>query len=182
MKSTRPAARAAVGVALAFALLIGLLATRKSTEGAVAASPLVGRRAPDIVGKSIIDGKAVRLSSLTASGKYVLLNFFSTTCVPCIQEHPSIRAFSERHAKAGDAAVIAVLFPPVNKADAKEFWAKQKGSWPLLDDDQAIPDYGVTGIPESFLIGPEGVIRAKITGGVKEKRLEALLASAKSVS
>ena len=117
-----------------------------------------------------------------SSGKYVLLNFFSTTCVPCIQEHPSIRAFSERHAKAGDAAVIAVLFPPVNKADAKEFWAKQKGSWPLLDDDQAIPDYGVTGIPESFLIGPEGVIRAKITGGVKEKRLEALLASAKSAS
>ena len=178
----RPALIIAGVVALVFAVLVGLLATRKSTEGAVAASPIVGHRAPEIAGVSIIDGASVRLSDYTHANKFVLVNFFSTTCVPCVQEHPSIRAFAERHAKAGDAAVLAVLFPPVNKDDAKEFWARQKGSWPLLDDDKAIPDYGVTGIPESFLIGPEGFIRAKITGGIKEKRLEALLAAAKSAT
>ena len=176
-KPKRPILVGAGAIAAVLAVLIGILATRKSTDGQVARSTMPGKPAPEIASRSIIDGKLVKLSSYR--GKYVLLNFFSTTCVPCVQEHPIIKAFAEKHAKIGDAAVIAVLFPPANKPDSLEFWAKRGGTWPLLDDERAIPDYGVTGIPESFLIGPEGVIRAKITGGVKLKRLEALLAQAK---
>src|SRR5207245_2462187 len=64
--------------------LIAVLATRPSAETALARSPLTGKPAPEIVGTAI-DGRPVRLSALR--GRYVLLNFFATWCIPCAREH-----------------------------------------------------------------------------------------------
>ncbi|CAN5483782.1 hypothetical protein BH20ACT2_BH20ACT2_03870 [soil metagenome] len=52
-----------------------------------------------------------------------------------------------------------------------------RGEWPmLLDPDGRIAlSFGVAGVPESFLISPDGIVVAKVTGGVRFDRLESLL-------
>lgn len=172
----RTPAIVAVLVGVVVAVLIGVLATRQSAEDKVGRSPLVGRLAPEIEGTAVV-GQSTKLSDL--AGKYVLLNFFATWCVPCQKEHPELVKFEQRHAAAGDAAVLAVVYTGDNIDDVKDFFAKRGGGWPVLQDDRAVVDYGVAKVPESFLIDPNGYVLGKLIGGVTDEGLERVLAQAK---
>ena len=158
--------------------LIGVLATRPDAATSVAPSRLVGRVAPSASGVTI-DGSPADLQGLR--GSWVVVNFFATWCVPCRQEHPSLVAFDEQHRAAGDAAVFGVVY--ADDFDAvRQFRSDEGGAWPMLSDpDGRIAlDYGVSGVPESFLIDPAGVIVAKIVGGVRLAPLNQLLMDAKA--
>src|ERR1041385_3523805 len=98
-----PARWIAVAMGVVTIALVGVLATRPSPEPALPNSPLLGKPAPEIVGTSL-DGSAVRLSALR--GRYVLVNFFASWCVSCIQEHDDLIRFSRSHSTAGDAQVL----------------------------------------------------------------------------
>ena len=177
-RSERGSARnAAVIVGVVVIGLIAVLATRKSAGERTQRSPVVGRQAPEFSGKSVLDGTAFDLAD--QRGRYVLLNFFAPWCVPCQTEHAELRAFKDAHAAAGDIAVVALLFPPVELNDVKRFFSARGGDWPVIDNSRAIVDYGVTGIPETFLIGPDGTVLWKTNGGVKAPKLERLLEEAK---
>ena len=69
-------------------------------------------------------------------------------------------------------------------ADVERFFAERGGGWPVVADDRGrvIIDWGVTGVPESYLVGPEGSVRAKVVGGIDAERLEDLLRRAKEGS
>lgn len=64
----------------------------------------------------------------------------------------------------------------------RRFREEEGGDWPmLLDDDGRIAvDFGVAGVPESYLISPEGVVVSKIVGGILDGELEELLNRAKA--
>ena len=160
--------------------LVGVLATRPSAETALAQTPLAGKPAPEIAGTAI-DGRTVRLSAMR--GKFVVLNFFASWCVPCQQEHDDLIRFATAHASAGDADVLAVIFED-DADNARAFFAKNGGDWPVLADPRAkvALDFGVRGPPESFLIDPNGFVVTKIVGQVSDAGLESLLAQFRRAS
>lgn len=167
-----------VPVAVVTVGLLVVLATRPTAATRAVDSPLLGRPAPALAG-STIDGKAVRLSDLR--GRWVLVNFFATWCVPCRREHPDLVRFAARHAVSGDAVVIGVIFD--DGVDAvRQFRRANGGDWPMVTDSdgQIAVDFGVSGVPESFLISPRQIVAAKVLGGVHLEALDRLLTQAKA--
>jgi cytochrome c biogenesis protein CcmG/thiol:disulfide interchange protein DsbE len=167
----------AIVIGLSSALLVAVLATRKPAEARLSESPLLGRPAPTATGTAL-DGSTVRLADLR--GKFVLLNFFATWCVPCQREHPELESFQNRHVATGDATVLAVIFDDDVKS-VRDYLERNGGDWPVLDDPSGkiALDFGVRGPPESFLIDPDGFVISKIVGEVRATSLERLLARAK---
>lgn len=169
----------ALGLAVLAVTLVLVLATRPSAQQAAADSPLLGLPAPEVIGKGL-DGRTVRLSQF--QGRYVLLNFFASWCVPCLREHDDLLRFQQTYAIRGDATIVAVLFNDTPDA-ARNFFAKNGGDWPVITNQDAriSLDFGVRGPPETFLISPEGIVLSRIIGEVKFDRLEALMAEADAV-
>ena len=163
----------AIAVGFVTVGLTGILAAGEPASSRVTDSPLVGRPAPRLAGETI-DGSAYQLQN--DAGRWVLVNFFATWCVPCREEHDDLVRFSDRHRSAGDAAVVGVIYSDDAEA-VRRFRDEKGGVWPMLiDPDGRIAlDYGVAGVPESFLIAPDGTVVAKVVGGVRDSDLEDLL-------
>ena len=162
------------GVLVVLAAFIGVLATSDSGEDGPVRSTLIGRAAPQITG-STIDGGTYDLTE--HRGEFVLVNFFATWCVPCIREHPELVEFERRHREAGDASVVSVVFDS-RPEQVREFFAENGGEWPVVldPDGRTSLEYGVAGVPESYLLAPDGTVLVKIEGGVTADELDRLLA------
>ena len=159
-------------VLVVLAGFIAVLATG-GTDGGGVRSTLIGLPAPGIAGDTI-DGDSYDLAQ--HRGEFVVVNFFATWCVPCIREHPELVEFERRHREAGDASVVSVVFddrPP----QVREFFAEYGGDWPVVLDPvgRTSLEYGVTGVPESYLVAPDGTVLVKIEGGVTAEALDDLL-------
>lgn len=153
-------------------LLVVLLATRPSAESTIAGSPLIGLPAPAFEGQTL-DGK--QFDPASVKGRYVVLNFFATWCVPCQNEHPAIKRFSETHTGPNDPAVVAVAYDKNDLGNARSFFAEKGGNWPVLTDGSKIAvNYGVRGLPETFVIAPDGRVAKRITGEVTVSMLDQL--------
>ena len=168
-----PARWAALAVGVVVAVFVVVLATRPPASDVVAPSPIVGQPAPEVEGPGL-DGDAVRLSDLR--GRWVVVNFFATWCVPCLREHPELVRFSDRHDSAS-VQVLAVVYDD-QPADVARFFRERGGDWPVVDDVGAKVDFGVRGVPESFLVDPDGVVRTRLVGGVTADGLSSLLRQA----
>ena len=165
-----------VALAVPLVFLLGVLATRPPATRRAVDSPLVGKPAPAF-DATTIDGEKISLGDF--SGRWVLVNFFATWCVPCRIEHPELVRFHQRHRSRGDLEIVGVVYDDAASA-VREFRADEGGTWPMvLDPEGRIAlDFGVAGIPESFLVDPEGYVVAKLIGGVSERDLEERLAAA----
>lgn len=132
----------------------------------------VGNPALDFV-MNDTEGKPIALSSLR--GKYVFLDFWASWCGPCRSENPHVKKAYEK-LKGDNFEIIAVSLD--NK---KEHWLKaikeDNLPWIHVSDlkgtkNEAALKYGVTGIPQNFLISPDGTILAKdFRGEDLDKRL-----------
>ncbi len=171
----RPALLGAAGMAIVAALLVTVLATRPSAESRLSKSPLIGKPARALSGEGI-DGKPIDLSALR--GKWVVVNFFATWCVPCQQEHPELVAFEAAHKASGDAAIVAVMWQDT-VSRVRSYFSSKGGGWPVLDDPNGnvALDWGVRGPPESYVIDPNGIVVAKFTGPLTNSALESVLAA-----
>jgi len=178
IRRTRRALWIAVAVAVPMFLLVVVLATRPSASTREVRSPLLGKRAP-AAESTTIDGEAVKLADL--KGRWVVVNFFATWCVPCRIEHDELKRFHDSHQALGDGSVLGVVFSDSAQA-VKEFRADEGGSWPMLTDPKGsiALNFGVSGVPESFLVDPDGIVRSRILGGVRAVDLDRLLAEARA--
>ena len=167
---------AAAVVAVGMVALIVVLATREPAQDRDTDSPLVGEIAPPLAGDTIttVDSMPAAFDLDRLRGQWAVVNFFATWCVPCITEHPELVAFSERHAEVGDASVVSVVFDD-DAADVAAFFEENGGEWPVIDGEQVILDWAVAAVPESFLVSPDGIVVAKITGGVTAEALDDLI-------
>lgn len=166
----------AVGVVLA--VFIAILATGEPATSRLGDSPLLGERAPALAGASLLTGEAFDLAD--ERGRWVVVNFFATWCGPCRLEHPDLVRFDAAHRAADDARVVSVVFSD-QASDVLRFFEERGGEWPVIDDTAGIvPSWGVTAVPESYLVDPAGFVVSKITGGITAEGLEDLLRRAQA--
>jgi cytochrome c biogenesis protein CcmG/thiol:disulfide interchange protein DsbE len=170
----RTALVTALVVGVLVALMVGVMATRDPNTEKITQSPLIGRLAPSIQGTTLSGGS---FDLGDQRGRWVVVNFFATWCVPCLEEHPQLLAFDEAHAKTGDASVVSVLFDD-KPEKARAVFAQRGGTWPVVIDDEGAVgvSYGVARVPESFLVAPDGTVVRRLVGGVTAAELNSILA------
>ncbi|HEX6815921.1 MAG TPA: TlpA disulfide reductase family protein [Gemmatimonadaceae bacterium] len=136
-------------------------ATHLFGEGAVVA----GSRAPDF--QAVTLDTTPRMVSLDQyRGQVVLLNIWATYCVPCRVEMPSIENLQQTMANRG-LHIVAVSIDDPTKTQAIRNFVKHYGlTFQVLHDPDGriAKTYQTTGVPETFVIGRDGVIRKKIIG------------------
>jgi peroxiredoxin len=124
----------------------------------------VGKPAPDF---DTIDLKGEIWSLSKLKGKVVFVNFWATWCAPCRDEMPSMQRLYTKLPK--DKFKMVALYNNDKPASVNSFVAKLGITMPILDDHKNIigPRYGLTGLPETFIIDKQGVIREKFIGPVE---------------
>lgn len=152
--------------------LVGVLAMGFGSDPRAIPSMLEGRPAPDFALESM-DGQPFALDDF--SGKPLVVNFWASWCVPCAQEHPWLVRTAGQYQPRG-VAFLGVLYGDEVPA-AKGFLARYGNAYPtLLDPSQRVAiDYGVAGVPETFVIDGQGNIVKKFTGPVNPDELLATL-------
>ncbi len=179
-RSPRPLRRVRrwLWIAVAVAVPIGVAANRFAhvTESGVviAASSLIGRAAPPLAGTDVMLGRPVRLRT----GRWTVVNFFATWCVPCRKEQPELVRFAATHAGRGDVGVVSVIYQD-DAGAVRAFERTHGGTWPAVADPGGViaSAYEVTAVPRSFVVAPSGVVVASVLGGVKAVRLDRIIAS-----
>lgn len=181
-RRTRRALYASLAVAAVAAVLVAVLATRSVPPGSTLDSRLGGLPAPAVAGADLVTGDRVSLASMR--GRYVLVDFFASWCVPCQQEVPQIARFLFAHRSARDVAALGVDIDE-NAADGRAFLVRYGVGWPAIENPGGSKSvalaYGVIDPPESFLVAPDGKVVAAIAGGVTVTSLDRLLAAARGV-
>jgi cytochrome c biogenesis protein CcmG/thiol:disulfide interchange protein DsbE len=166
--------RKALGVGAVVAVpLLAVLALALDFDPHVVESPLVGAAAPAFRLQSL-EGEVYDLKALR--GKPVMINFWSTWCPPCMEEHPLFSQAAERY--AGRVLFLGVIYqddPEKIRAFHERF-----GAWgPALVDPkgEVAIAYGVFGPPETFFVDAEGKIVEKVIGAVPPELLLDVLES-----
>ena len=121
----------------------------------------VGQPAPDFDTVDL-DGEIWTLSKLR--GQVVFLNFWATWCPPCREEMPSMERLNAK--MPADKFEMLALYNKDDPTKVKDFVTKLGLTMPILDDHKDIigARYGLTGLPETFIIDKQGVIREKFIG------------------
>ncbi len=121
----------------------------------------VGKPAPDF---DTIDMKGNIWSLSKLKGQVVFLNFWATWRSPCREEMPAMQRLYAKLPK--DKFKMIALFNNDKPAVVENFVAKLGITFPILSDESNIigAKYGLTGLPETFIIDKQGVIREKFIG------------------
>ena len=163
--------RVAPFIALAVAVVLGgLFAVLAGADGArneTAETPLRDRPAPAASGVHA-DGSVFDLSR--RKGSWVVLNFFTSNCAPCRREHPELVRFVDQQGELGtngaELYTIAIGGEPHDVVSA--FFADEGGDWPVVfdDDGRFSVAFGVSKVPETWIIDPDGVVRGRVISEV----------------
>ena len=146
------------------ALLTMLLAFGLSRDPTVIKSPLLGKPAPEFSLRTLDGSGTVQLSQF--DGQVVVINFWASWCTECRVEHPALMAAWDRY-RDQRVVFLGIAFGD-RTADSKAYLADLGGDWPQLADpgERTALAYGVYGVPETFVIGPDGLVAYKRVGGV----------------
>src|SRR5207247_3610479 len=127
--------------------------------GMASRPPLVGAPAPEVA-LTDLQGKEVRLSDLR--GKVVLLNFWATWCKPCKEEMPAMQASYDKLRDEGFVVLAVNELEDVEKV-AEHIRTHRHTFLVVMDHDNRVANqYGVVGLPASFLIDRQGLVREHI--------------------
>ena len=175
---SRRVAPIVVGVlALVAAVLFWLLLSADGDRAATADTPLLDRPAPSAVG-TLESGTPFELSR--RKGSWVVLNFFTHDCVPCIQEHPELVEFVAQQRTLGvDGAEFYSVVQTSTRDEVSEYFDRYGGDWPVVYDDEYDfqIEFGVVQVPETWVIDPNGIVRGRVIGEVTAELLGASLQS-----
>jgi len=159
--------------------IIGLLGFGLTVNPDDVPSPLVDEAAPAFALLSLDDSAMVSLEGL--KGRPVVVNFWASWCLACIQEHPALVRAWERYSSQG-VEILGVLYQDTPE-NARRYIRERGGGWTQLLDPgtRTAIDYGVYGVPETFFIDRDGVIAHKHIGPVDDEvmyvQIESILRS-----
>ena len=152
-----------------FALLVGFLAAGLKLDPREVPSPLVGKPAPAF-SLPTLGEPGQRLGNQELRGQVWLLNVWASWCVACRQEHPLLVDL----ARSGRVTLIGLNYK--DKRDEALAWLAEHGDpyrTSVADVEGLVGiDYGVYGVPETFVIDAAGVIRHKHIGPVTPEVLQ----------
>lgn len=156
--------RAVALVVVPLVAFTGLLGSGLGKDPRALPSQLIGKPAPGLSLPQIRGAGTVRLADLR--GQVLVVNFWASWCAECVTEHPALLAAWQRYRERG-VVFLGVVFQDTATA-ATDFMDRMGGDWPVvLDGDSAAAlDYGVFGVPETFVIAPDGTIVDKQVGEV----------------
>jgi cytochrome c biogenesis protein CcmG/thiol:disulfide interchange protein DsbE len=173
-KRVAPFIALAVAVVVA-GLFIVFAGSKPSTDSAQ--TSLMGEPAPDATGKEL-DGSSFDLAR--RKGDWVVLNFFQSSCVPCQQEHPELKKFVDQQQSLSDGARFYTIAWADDRNAVASFFQKEGGDWPVVLDTKGsiAVAFGVSKVPETWIIDPAGVVRfrtiAQVTASFLGSELEQL--------
>jgi cytochrome c biogenesis protein CcmG, thiol:disulfide interchange protein DsbE len=158
MKRTRAVRALLIGF-----LLLTLLITGCGEPPTGVKVATVGQPAPDFI-LADLDGAMWRLSDLR--GKVVFLNFWATWCPPCREEMPDMEALHREMTITGQPFQMIAVLTNDDPGLATRFAQKLNLTFPTLVDreGEAAAAYGLTGVPETFIIDSMGILREKFIG------------------
>ncbi|MGH7010613.1 MAG: DsbE family thiol:disulfide interchange protein [Caulobacteraceae bacterium] len=170
---TRAAAFIPLLALLALLAVFGFYSLRHDPQ--VVPMAMVGKPVPDLALDPLAGGGALRLPTL-ADGP-TLINFYASWCAPCAQEAPALMALKDEGVR-----IIGIDYKDRREA-ASDFLARYGDPYAAVLADpsgRAGIEFGVTGVPETYAIDRQGVIRGKRADPITAAGAESLLAKAGS--
>ncbi len=145
--------------ALAILIVVGVVLLTREGERTRFTEGMVGRAAPSYALTSLDEGELV--TSDDRRGRAYVINLFASWCTPCRAEHPQLMALRQR-----GVDIVGVAYK--DRREASVAFLTELGdpfSVVAMDPEGRFGlELGVTGVPETFVIGPDGVIRAAHRG------------------
>ena len=125
----------------------------------------VGSPAPDFRAVTL-DSTPVTRSIADYRGQVVLVNIWATWCGPCRVEMPSIQQLHQTYGPRGLKVVAVSIDSPGFSKVIRGFRDEYALTFEILHDSTGVirTDYQTTGVPETFIVGRDGVIRKKVVG------------------
>jgi cytochrome c biogenesis protein CcmG/thiol:disulfide interchange protein DsbE len=159
-----------------FAAIVAFLGVGLGLNPREVPSPLIGKPAPAF-SLPTLDDAGKQLSRDDLLGQPWVLNVWASWCAPCRDEHPLVIELARR----SNVAIVGLNYKDTRPAASK--WLQQLGNpyrLTLFDGDGRVGiDFGVYGVPETFVVDRDGIIRFKHTGPltaeVVRDRIEPLL-------
>ncbi len=157
-----------------FAILIVVLGiltlqTNNGRDPSLILSPLVGKLTPEFSLPAAAENIPGGFTTSDLNGKATMVNVFSSWCVPCLAEHPLITRL------AADGLPVYGINHRDTKTEVSK-WLKKNGN-PYTavgfdPDGRVSTEWGVTGIPETFIINADGIVTFKYSGPITPEVLE----------
>jgi cytochrome c biogenesis protein CcmG/thiol:disulfide interchange protein DsbE len=152
---------------LAVAAVVGLLVFGLVNKGS--SNLAIGDPVPDAPLPRLAGGGSESLADYR--GRWVLVNFWASWCLPCREEAPALERFQRQH--GGPRFTVVGIDSRDLTSDGLAFVEQYGLSYPQLrdGDGDAARDYGTTGVPENFLVDPKGKVRMLVRGPISEEQL-----------
>ena len=161
-------------VAVVFAALVWRLANPPETE---IESRMIGKPVPQVSASAVLPGKPAFTAASLSRGRPTLVNFFASWCVPCIAEAPVLMELKRR----GVPIVgIAVRDRP---EDVAGFLAEHGDPFQAIvaDPESKLQlAFGSAGVPETFLVDGEGIIRMEHIGPIESDEIPEIVSAVES--
>lgn len=165
-RRVRPLLLAPLVVFIALAVVFFARLT-SGNDPSIIPSVLIGKPAPEF-NLPVLEGSgAPGFTRADFLGKFTLVNFFGSWCAPCRQEHPVLLQI----AKDSRVRLVGINYKDTPE-NARRYLADEGNPFAALVVDvnrRTYIDWGAYGVPETFLVGPDGVIISKIIGPLSER-------------
>jgi len=165
----------AIGGGIAVIVFGIIFAGRFNTDITLSPSPLRDKPAPDVVIPALDGDVEYRLSDY--AGDIVVLNFWASWCFNCRVEHNALNAAARDYANL-DTTFIGVAYQ--DSRDASRAFLDELGRGdPYLygfdADSRVAVEFGILGLPETFFIDRDGIVRAKVSGPLSSDLLDRII-------
>ena len=151
----------AVGASLALAIAFS---TRFGSDPGLVDSPLLGNPAPSV---ELVDLRTAAMVDLDKfRGDIVVVNFFASWCLQCRTEHPALLASADAFSDRG-VSFVQIAYddrPDDSRAFLDELGWSDHTTYVTDPSSRAAIGFGLRGVPETFFIDRQGIVRGKISG------------------
>jgi cytochrome c biogenesis protein CcmG/thiol:disulfide interchange protein DsbE len=126
---------------------------------------LVGTQAPTFSGPEVNTGELI--SSDRFKGKVIMINFWASWCLECRQEHENLLAIHKQFGQDSNFVMLGINYQD-HEEDAREYLQRFGSNFNHIQDLKGTIsiDYGVYGVPETFILDQQGIIRYKQVGPI----------------